>query len=163
VSKKILFVCLGNICRSPTAEGVFRQVVENHPSFNGFEIDSCGTSAFHVGEPPDPRSIKAAQARGYNLSTIRSREITLTDFTYFDYILAMDSQNLEQIERLAEQAAKDLVGGAHAKVGLFLQYGTKFNVSEVPDPYYGGKQGFDHVIDLIEDASEGFISQLLSV
>ena len=160
MTRKILFVCLGNICRSPTADGVFRHLAKQEAKLGELEIDSCGTSAHHVGESPDPRSVKAAKARGYDLSPIRSRKITLSDFAVFDYILAMDQQNLQQIERLAEQASKDIVGGSNAKVSLFLDFDTQSSQREVPDPYYGGARGFDQVIDLIEGASQGLITEL---
>ena len=161
MTRKILFVCLGNICRSPTAEGVFRHFANQQSKLGQLEIDSCGTSAHHLGESPDPRSVRAAKARGYDLSSIRSRKITLSDFAVFDYILAMDNQNLQQIERLAEQASKDIIDGSRAKVSLFLDYDSESSQREVPDPYYGGSQGFDQVIDLIEGASRGLINDLL--
>ncbi len=156
IQKKILFVCMGNICRSPTAEGVFRQLSSEYLSLSQLEIDSCGTIGYHVGESPDPRSIFAAQKRGYDLSSIRSRKITLDDMYYYDFILAMDEENLSNIFSLIS----DNEFHKH-KTSLFLDYGVS-NIACVPDPYYGGGSGFDDVIDLIEDASRGLISHLLN-
>ncbi len=153
---KILFVCMGNICRSPTAEGVFTKLLREHPSLNHVQVDSCGTIGYHAGEPPDPRSVKAAKQRGYDLSTLRARQITPEDLVSFDYILVMDKENYANTLALAQ--------GQHSltdKIKLFLSYSEKSKEKEVPDPYYGGESGFDHVIDLIEDASHGLIKELL--
>ena len=155
IPEKILFVCMGNICRSPTAEGVFRQLAAEHPSLSRLEIDSCGTIGYHVGEPPDPRSVSAAKNRGYGLSDIRSRKITIDDLDYYDFVLAMDEENLSNI--LALVSDQEMYKN---KVSLFLDYGVG-KIACVPDPYYGGPSGFDDVIDLIEDASRGLISHLL--
>ena len=155
IQNKILFVCMGNICRSPTAEGVFRHLAAEHPSLSQLEIDSCGTIGYHVGEPPDPRSVSAAKNRGYDLSSIRSRKLTESDLQYYDFVLAMDKENLSNIFALSldQESHKN-------KIKLFLDYGVTKTVC-VPDPYYGGPSGFDDVIDLIEDASRGLISHLL--
>ena len=154
---RVLFVCMGNICRSPTAEGVFRNRVGNYPSLAHVDIDSCGTIGYHQGEPSDPRSVKAARARGYDLSDILSRKLEYQDLETFDYILVMDKENYSNTIVLAE-GNQNLIN----KVKLFLEYSENYDLDEVPDPYYGGEKGFDHVIDLIEDASEGFIASLLS-
>ena len=150
----ILFVCLGNICRSPTAEGVFRQLSQASLSGYKLHIDSAGTTGYHIGESPDGRARKSAQKRGYDLSYIRSRTVNEIDFEVFDYILVMDKENLVNCQRLALQS-----GNAHkmSKIELFLDYAIQFSEQEVPDPYYGGDKGFDLVIDLIEDASRGLI------
>lgn len=148
---------MGNICRSPTAEGVFQKLVHNDPELTHIQVDSCGTIGYHVGEPPDPRSIEAAMARGYDLSYIRARKLTQDDLNEFNHILVMDKDNYRNTIMLAkgEQSLID-------KVELFLDYATKYDLNEVPDPYYGGVNGFDQVIDLIEDASVGFIGKLKS-
>ncbi len=148
----ILFVCMGNICRSPTAEGVFRY----HASKAGFsdriEIDSAGTHAYHVGEPPDRRAVAAAERRGMSLEGIRARRVSDEDFERFDFILAMDEGNRAQ---LVEQSAPEY----HSKVRLFLEFSTG-REREVPDPYYGGPAGFERVLDLVEEASRGLLETL---
>ncbi len=151
---KVLFVCLGNICRSPTAEGVFRKLVEEHGVSDQFEIDSAGTSGYHIGEAPDPRAIQAAKQRGYDLTRIRGRQVSFSDFDYFDIILAMDHANLGELIAKATSSSRD-------KVNLFLDFAKDVRENEVPDPYYGGAKGFDHVIDLIESASDGLLNHLL--
>ncbi len=145
----ILFVCLGNICRSPTAEAVFRQMAKTQ-NLN-IEIDSAGTGAWHVGNPPDRRMQKAAKKRNYDLSDLRARQIKKEDCQYYDYIIAMDDDNLRNIKSLCQNSK--------AKIKLFLDYANS-QESEVPDPYYGGKDGFDIVIDLIEDASQGLLAEI---
>lgn len=151
---KVLFVCLGNICRSPTAEGVFRKLVEEHGVSDEFEIDSAGTSGYHIGEAPDPRAIQAAKARGYDLTNIRGRQVSISDFDYFDIILAMDHANFEALMANATNASQ-------SKVKLLLDFAKDVRENEVPDPYYGGEKGFDHVINLIESASDGLLNDLL--
>jgi protein-tyrosine phosphatase len=148
----ILFVCMGNICRSPTAEGVFRHLVEQAGLNDRFEIDSAGTHAYHVNEPPDRRAQAAAERRGYLMSDIRARRVAASDFEQFDYIIAMDRDNLAS---LADQADVQ----HHNKVHLFLDYASGQEV-EVPDPYYGGAAGFERVLDLIEQASRGLLETL---
>ena len=155
IRKKILLVCMGNICRSPTAEGIFRKLASEHSSLSELEIDSCGTIGYHVGEPPDPRSVSAARVRGYDLSSIRSRKIKTEDLQYYDFVLAMDEENLSNLFDLATSQST-----LKHKIALFLDYGTN-KTTCVPDPYYGGPSGFDDVIDLIEDASRGLILNLL--
>jgi len=148
----VLFVCMGNICRSPTAEGVFR----HHVSEGGFAdrvlVDSAGTHAYHVGEPPDRRAYAAAERRGISLAEIHARRVTDDDFERFDYIIAMDEDNQTH---LLEQAP----GEHRSKVQLFLSYAS-VSETEVPDPYYGGAAGFERVLDLVEEASRGLLETL---
>jgi len=150
---KVLFVCMGNICRSPTAEGVFRQRVEAAGLTQYFEIDSAGTHGYHVGEPPDPRSTEFAARRGYDLSTQRSRKVTASDFEVFDYLLAMDHDNLHLLKAACPPQHQH-------KLGLFMAHARNSDSDVVPDPYYGGPGGFDQVLDYIEDASDGLIAAL---
>jgi protein-tyrosine phosphatase len=145
---RVLFVCLGNICRSPTAEGVFRSLLQKRGLTGMVEADSCGTSAWHVGESPDARSAAEAARRGYDLRALRGRQIELEDFRRFDYILAMDYANLAELETMCPA---DYPG----HLGLFLGFAAGADSEEVPDPYYGGDDGFAHVLDLVEAASEG--------
>ncbi len=145
----ILFVCLGNICRSPAAEGIFRKMVDEEKL--AIDIDSAGTGGWHTGKPPDPRMQKTALARGYNLSTLRARQINRQDCQNFDYIIAMDKDNLREIKRLCPNSK--------AEIKLFLDYAPS-SKTEVPDPYYGGREGFNIVIDLIEDASAGLLAKI---
>ncbi len=153
-STSVLFVCMGNICRSPTAEGVFRKVVEDAGMANAIHIDSAGTHAYHTGEPPDRRAQAAALSRGYALSDIRARRVSDEDFVDFEYIVAMDEDNLLNLkDRAAEDASSDLV--------LFLEF-SESSESEVPDPYYGGVSGFERVLDLVEEASRGLLEHIRS-
>ncbi len=145
---KILFVCTGNICRSPTAEGVFNKVIADLNAADRFLVDSAGTHAYHVNEPPDPRAQSTAKKRGVDLSTIRARKVTQEDFAYFDHILAMDNDHYQLLLAASPQAH-------HYKIALFLDYALKRSEQDVPDPYFGGQRGFDHVFDLIEDAARG--------
>lgn len=148
---RVLFVCLGNICRSPTAEGVFRAVAAREGV--AAEADSAGTGAWHVGEPPDRRATAAAARRGIDLSTQRARQARAEDFNEFDHILAMDRSNLADLQAIAPP-------GARADLRLFLDYAPDQPVREVPDPYYGGARGFETVLDLIEEASAGLLAEL---
>ncbi len=148
----VLFVCMGNICRSPTAEGVFRHIVEQEGLTESIEVDSAGTHAFHVNEPPDRRAQAAAERRGISMSNIRARRVEPGDFERFDYIIAMDRGNLSM---LIDQADAEY----HSKIRLFLDY-TRGNEDEVPDPYYGGAAGFERVLDLVEEASRGLLETL---
>ncbi|MEN8220147.1 MAG: low molecular weight protein-tyrosine-phosphatase [Pseudomonadota bacterium] len=148
---KVLFVCMGNICRSPTAEGVFTQMVAGeHPQI---VVDSAGTHDYHIGEPPDLRSQNAALKRGIDLSGLRARQVTQADFTEFDYILAMDRYNYQILQSLCPQGQKH-------KLHLFLGYAPKLNTREVPDPYLGGQDGFEHVLNLVETASRGLLTEI---
>lgn len=145
---------MGNICRSPTAEGVFRHVVAEAGLAERIHVDSAGTHAYHVGEPPDRRARAAAERRGFSLADIRARRVSAEDFERFDYIVAMDRLNLYMLtEMLEEEHAVEL--------GLMLEYG-KGRKEEVPDPYYGGSAGFEHVLDLVEEASRGLLETLRS-
>jgi len=148
----VLFVCMGNICRSPTAEGVFRHHVEKAGKVDQFHIESAGTHAYHLGEPPDRRAIAAAERRGMSLERIRARRVSDEDFERFDYIIAMDEDN---IAHLKDQSALE----HHSKVRLFLEFSSG-REREVPDPYYGGAAGFERVLDLVEDASRGLLETL---
>jgi len=148
----ILFVCMGNICRSPTAEGVFRYHVSQAGLDDRVLIDSAGTHAYHVGEPPDRRAMAAAARRGMSLEDIRARRVADEDFERFDYIIAMDEDNLY---RLKDQSPPE----HHQKLRLFLEFSSS-NQREVPDPYYGGSAGFERVLDLVEDASRGLLETL---
>jgi len=149
----ILFVCMGNICRSPTAEGVFRHHAVASGHADRLHIDSAGTHAYHVGEPPDRRSVAAAERRGVSLQDIRARRVSDEDFERFDHIIAMDEGNLA---RLQEQSPEH-----QSKVRLFLEFSSS-GESEVPDPYYGGAAGFERVLDLVEDASRGLLETLFT-
>jgi protein-tyrosine phosphatase len=150
---KILFVCTGNICRSPTAEGVFKRHVEEAGLEAHVLSDSAGTHDYHVGEPPDPRAQRAAAGRGYDLSALRGRQVGRNDFAEFDYVLAMDEANLLVLTRQCPPQH------AH-KVRLFMEFGADLHPREVPDPYYGGAQGFERVLDLVEHASRGLLAHV---
>ena len=143
---------MGNICRSPTAEGVFRHYVAEAGLADRIHVDSAGTHAYHVGEPPDRRSQAAAARRGYSLDKIRARRVTNEDFTLFDYVIAMDRLNLATLRDRAEDEHE-------MKIGLFLEY-SGVDELDVPDPYYGGAAGFERVLDLVEDASQGLLKTL---
>lgn len=150
---RVLFVCLGNICRSPTAHAVFDSLVEQSELASSIEVDSAGTGDWHVGHAPDKRATAHAARRGIDMTHLRARQFSVEDFHRFDYILAMDNNNLEDI--LALEPADH-----SARVALFLEYATHFDETEVPDPYYGGDEGFEHVFDLVEDASQGLLAHL---
>lgn len=150
---KVLFVCMGNICRSPTAEGVFRHVVEEAGLAHLIEIDSAGTHAYHIGEQPDKRSQATALRRGFDLSAQQARKVKKQDFDEYTYILAMDNDNYANLSAICSAET------AH-KLELFLTHGQNISETEVPDPYYGGANGFEHVLDLIEDASQGLLSHI---
>ncbi len=150
---KVLFVCLGNICRSPTAEGVFRAVVRAQGMEEIIFIDSAGTHAYHLGEPPDARAQAAAARRGIDLSGLRGRQATALDIESFDYILAMDRENLTNLHALSPQ-------GHEHKVRLFMDFAPERPEREVPDPYFGGTSGFDRVLDMIEEAANGLLEHI---
>lgn len=150
---KILFVCMGNLCRSPMAEGVFRHYVAQAGLGDRIAADSAGTHDYHVGEPPDRRAQRIAGKRGYDLSALRGRQVSGRDFDEFDYVLAMDEMNLRLLQRLCP--------AQHAhKLKLFMEFGTDTEVREVPDPYYGGTQGFERVLDMVEHAARGLLEHL---
>ena len=152
-SHKILFVCLGNICRSPVAEGVFAHVAEQAGHGDRFELDSAGTGSWHVGNPPDPRSVVAAAARGIDLSNLRARQVCKRDFMTFDLILAMDAANHATLLALAPQDYAE-------KIQLFLNNTPDGGKREVPDPYYGGEVGFEDILDLVEEGSRALLARL---
>lgn len=146
---KVLFVCMGNICRSPTAEGVFNKLLQDAQAQDLFEIDSAGTHAYHVGESPDDRAQATARKRGIDLSYIRARKFDISDFEDYDYILAMDTDNYQILRQACPAHLQH-------KVKRFLDYAPQRDEQDVPDPYYGGPNGFEHVFDLVADASQGF-------
>lgn len=149
----VLFVCMGNICRSPTAEVVFRHYVESAGLSDVILIDSAGTHDYHIGHAPDLRSQQAAMQRGYDMSDLRGRQVEKPDFEKFDYVLAMDRANLSILQYLAPRGCKK-------QVGLFLEYARYHSEREVPDPYYGGAQGFERVLDMVEDAAQGLLQHI---
>ncbi len=151
--ERILFVCTGNICRSPTAEGVARGLAGRLGCGARFEFDSAATHGYHVGEPPDPRSVAAAARRGYDLAALRARRVTEFDFTRFDRVLAMGRDHLTWLRRACPTAQRD-------KVGLFLDFSEEFAGGEVPDPYYGDAADFERVLDLVEHAAECMLRKL---
>lgn len=150
---RILFVCMGNICRSPTAEGVVRALAERRGLVERFEFDSAGTHGYHIGKAPDARACEAAARRGYDLSPLRARQVNPYDFVRFDQILAMDRGNLDLLVSACP-------GGQRGKLALFLEYARDAAIDEVPDPYYGGPEGFEQVLDLIENAADGLLDRL---
>ncbi len=150
---RVLFVCTGNICRSPTAEGVFRRLVEAAGLAAEIDVDSAGTHGFHVGRAPDARAREAAARRGVDISDLRARQVDAYDFEGFDYILTMDEGNLGIL-------LADAPPSAHKRIHPFLDFAPHRTESEVPDPYYGGRDGFDHVLGLVEDAAEGLLAEI---
>ena len=144
---------MGNICRSPTAEGVFKHLVAEDGLAAEIESDSAGTHDYHIGDPPDVRSQAAAGRRGYDLTALRARQVTPDDFAAFDYVLAMDDANLGILQRLCPVMER-------GRLGLFLEYASRHDEREVPDPYYGGADGFERVLDMVEDASEGLLRHI---
>ena len=149
----VLFVCMGNICRSPMAEGVFRRRVEEAGLGERIHIDSAGTHAYHVGEPPDPRAQETAARRDIDLSAQRARRVTREDLALFDFVLAMDRDNLSILHDIAEPEHRE-------RIRLFMEFAPEMKVREVPDPYYGGQGGFDRVLDLVEAASAGLLETI---
>ncbi len=153
MSRRVLFVCLGNICRSPTAEAVFRHLLRNEAPDLDVVADSAGTHAYHVGDPPDDRAMAAARRRGIVMDDLRGRRVRREDFTAFDFVLAMDEDNLAELRRMAPPEC-------HARIQLFLDYAPGAGRREVPDPYYGGETGFEDVLDLVEEAARGLLAAL---
>jgi protein-tyrosine phosphatase len=149
----VVFVCMGNICRSPTAEGVFSKLVEEAGFSDFIETDSAGTHAYHVGDPPDPRAQRAASNRDVDLSGLRARKAHTGDFEEFDYVLAMDQDNLYNLQSICPE-------GHEHKLRLFMSYAPHMGVEEVPDPYYGGVAGFERVLDMIEAAAAGLLEDI---
>lgn len=150
---QILLVCMGNICRSPTAEGVLRQRLQEAGLAHRVIVDSAGTHGYHVGEPPDRRAVEAAAGRGYDLSRLIARQVSVQDCHDYDLILAMDRANLAELQRLCPRMHQH-------KLRLFLAYSRRYPGQEVPDPYYGGRDGFERVLDMIEDAADGLLASL---
>lgn len=150
---KVLFVCMGNICRSPSAEGVFNKIISEKQLKDRFLVDSAGTHAFHIGEAPDLRAQKSAKERDINLSKLRSRKVVMGDFEDFDYLLAMDQDNHANMMKVCPEEYQ-------SKIKLFLDFVPEIDMREVPDPYYGGAYGFERVLDLVEEASVGFIKKM---
>ena len=155
MTQKLLFVCLGNICRSPAAEGVFLHLLKQRGLSERFVVDSAGTGGWHVGNPADRRMQAAANRRGIDLPS-RARQICLDDFSSFDLVLTMDDDNLAAVRGLAQEAG----AGATATITPMLHYARNFSETEVPDPYYGGEAGFEHVLDLLEDACANLLDEL---
>lgn len=150
---KILFVCMGNICRSPTAEGVFAKLIKEHGVEDCFSIDSAGTHAYHEGEQPDSRAQAAAKDRGIELSHLRARKVVHGDFEDFDHLLVMDDDNFNIMKNACPQHYQH-------KIKYLLEYAPQLGEREVPDPYYGGRYGFERVLDMVEEASLGFLQTL---
>jgi protein-tyrosine phosphatase len=150
---KVLFVCMGNICRSPTAEAVFSHYVEKEGMVEHIHIDSAGTHDYHIGDAPDARTQRAAMQRGYDMSQLRGRQVEAGDFACFDYVLAMDDANLAILKRLRPRDAQ-------THLGLFLEFAVRHDEREVPDPYYGGADGFERVLDMVEDAANGLLHHI---
>lgn len=150
---KVLFVCMGNLCRSPMAEGVFKHYVAQAGLQDLIASDSAGTHDYHVGDPPDARALRASERRGYDLSALRGRQVSRGDFGEFDYLLAMDEANLRALERLCPSQH------AH-KLKLLMEFSIGPALREVPDPYYGGEPSFERVLDLVEQAAQGLLDHL---
>src|SRR4029453_17842813 len=150
---RLLFVCLGNICRSPMAEGVFRRIAEDEGVLDLFDIDSAGLGHWHIGQAPDSRAQKAARGRGIDISGQSARQVKRADFARYDLLLAMDEDNLQELMQLAPTDARH-------KVRRFLDFAPKAWTKNVPDPFFGGPEGFDHALDLIEQAARGLLASL---
>lgn len=150
---KVLFVCLGNICRSPTAHAVLERKLASSPLAGHVHVDSAGTGDWHIGHAPDVRAALAARQRGYHMDHLRARQVRVADFREFDWILAMDHSNLADLKKLQPEHAK-------AQLSLFLPLDRKLGLAEVPDPYYGGPEGFETVLDLVEAASDALIRRI---
>ena len=151
--QRVLFVCMGNICRSPTAEGVFRRVVEDAGLATVIDCDSAGTHDYHIGDAPDARTVAAARRRGYDLSRLRARQVEEADFARFDRVLAMDRGNLALLLRQCPPALRE-------RVGLYADLHETFAGQDVPDPYYGGASGFERVLDMVEAVSAQLLARL---
>ena len=154
-SRRVLFVCMGNICRSPTAEGVFRKLLAERAPELDVDIDSAGTHGYHDGAPPDPRACRAAERRGIDLKPLRARRVTERDFEEFELVLAMDEQNREFLLEVCPAEHRH-------RIRLLLEFAPHLERREVPDPYYGGSTGFEQVLDLVEEAAAGLLEHLRS-
>lgn len=150
---KVLFVCMGNICRSPTAEGVFSELLKKQKLEAFFVVDSAGTHAYHIGEAPDSRAQGSALKRGVNIASQRARKVIMGDFEDYDYLLAMDDDNYSVLDSACPDQYKH-------KIKYFLEYAPHLETREVPDPYYGYGDGFERVLDMVEDAANGFLNEL---
>lgn len=150
---RVLMVCTGNICRSPTAHGVFEKMVADAGLQHRISVDSAGTHGYHVGEAPDRRSQQHASRRGYDLSGQRARQLTAQDFEDFDLVLVMDAANETAARRIASSSQQQ-------RMKRLTDYCQRFDDQEVPDPYYGGERGFEHVLDLVEDACKGLLQTI---
>jgi protein-tyrosine phosphatase len=150
---KVLFVCMGNICRSPTAHGVFRKLVRDEGLSGNIEIDSAGTHGYHVDEPPDRRAVQTAARRGVVLDDLRARRVRPDDFRYFDYVLAMDQDNYISLSAICPRGLED-------KLMLLMDFAPELRTREVPDPYYGGAGGFETVFDMVEAAALGLLADI---
>ena len=150
IMTKVLFVCMGNICRSPSAEGVFRHLINDAGLSEVVGIDSAGTHSFHVGEAPDPRAITAARKRGYEITRAEARQVEPEDFLEYDLILAMDWENLSALQQQCPKPHQH-------KLMLLMRFANDFEEATVPDPYYGGPEGFGKVLDYLEDACQGVL------
>ena len=153
-SLKVLMICLGNICRSPTAHGVLSTLIERRKLHDFLEVDSAGTERWHLGETPDKRSISAAKDRGYDISNLIARQVSAVDFANFDYLLAMDRNNLRDLKGLCPEEYK-------GKLCLLLEFGSLSEI-DVPDPFYGEFSDFEFVLDVVENACEGFLEHVIS-
>lgn len=150
---KVLFVCLGNICRSPTAEGIFRDLVQREGLSKRIRTDSCGTSGWHIGAPADDRARAEAKNRGIDIDDLRGRKTVVSDFTDFDYILAMDARNRRDLLAMAPPGTED-------RVHMMLSFAPNVALREVPDPYYGGPDGFSDVFDMLSEAANGLLADI---
>ncbi len=149
----VLFVCMGNICRSPTAQGTFERLIEEAQLAHRIHTDSAGTHAYHVGEPPDTRAREAADKRGIDLRRQRARRVDPADFDYFDYVVAMDRSNLADLLAICPDEHRE-------KLCLLLEFAQHLSQQDVPDPYYGGAQGFERVLDLVEEGARGLLEDV---
>jgi protein-tyrosine phosphatase len=149
----VLFVCMGNICRSPTAEGVFRHLIRQENLESMIQTDSAGTHAYHIGNPPDSRALTTAERRGIELQDLRARRVLAEDFDLFDYVLAMDRENYAILSALCPP-------GSENRLRMFMEFAPHLAIEEVPDPYYGGTSGFERVFDMVEEAARGLLAEI---